>query len=208
MLSKLKSFGLVGISGYPVDVEIDLSNGLPSYDVVGLPDTSVKEGKDRIRSAIKNSGFEYPIYRIVVNLAPADTKKEGPFYDLPIALGLLTATAQLPVHSTDEYVILGELSLNGQVRKLRGILPMLISARESGFKKVIIPSENAQEASFIDGMETYAVKSLREAFEFLSGQRLISPVAISKYGDIVDIHMKEAELEDILKEIYRGVKIC
>ena len=184
MLSKLKSFGLVGISGYPVDVEIDLSNGLPSYDVVGLPDASVKEGKDRIRSAIKNSGFEYPIYRIVVNLAPADTKKEGPFYDLPIALGLLTATAQLPVHSTDEYVILGELSLNGQVRKLRGILPMLISARESGFKKVIIPSENAQEASFIDGMETYAVKSLREAFEFLSGQRVISPVAISKYEDI------------------------
>ena len=136
MLSKIKSFGLVGIEGYPVDVEVDLNNGIPAYDVVGLPDASIKEGKDRIRSAIKHSGLEYPLYKITVNLAPADTKKEGPIYDLPIALGLLSATNQFPVHATDGYVILGELSLNGEVRKVNGILPMIISARENGFKKV------------------------------------------------------------------------
>ena len=138
MLSRLKSYGLVGIEGYAIDVEIDLNNGIPSYDVVGLADTSIKEGKDRIRSAIKNTGFEYPLYKITVNLAPADTKKEGPLYDLPIALGLLAATSQIPVQSTNGYIILGELSLNGEVRKVNGILPMLISARENGFKKVII----------------------------------------------------------------------
>src|SRR5574344_365277 len=181
MLSKIKSFGLVGIDGYPVDVEIDLNNGLPVYDVVGLPDASIKEGKDRIRSAIKNSGFEYPMYKITVNLAPADTRKEGPIYDLPIALGLLSATNQLPIHSTDNFVILGELSLNGDVRKVNGILPMLISARENGFKKVIVPYQNAIEASFIEGLETYAISTLKDAVEFLNGTQQLSAVAISQY---------------------------
>lgn len=184
MLSKLKSFGLVGINGYPVDVEIDLNNGLPSYDVVGLPDASVKEGKDRVRSAIKNSGLEYPIYKITVNLAPADTKKEGPIYDLPIALGLLSATNQIPIHSTDNYVILGELSLNGDIRKVNGILPMLISAREQGYKKVIIPYQNAKEASFIEGLETFAVHSLRDLVDFFNGLKQLESVKISNYEDI------------------------
>lgn len=184
MLSKLKSLGLTGIDGFCVDIEVDLNNGLPAYDVVGLPDASIKEGKDRIRSAIKNCGYEYPIYKITVNLAPADTRKEGPVYDLPIALGLLSATDQIPVHSTDGYAILGELSLDGQVRKLKGILPMLISARENGFKKVIIPYENAKEASFIEGLETYAVKSLTEAVDFLCGRLPIFPVSISKFEDL------------------------
>lgn len=185
MLSKLKSFGLVGIEGFPVDVEIDLNNGLPGYDVVGLPDTSVKEGKDRIRSAIKNSGLDYPIYKITVNLAPADTKKEGPIYDLPIALGLLSAMNQIPIHSTDGFVILGELSLNGEVRKVKGILPMLISARENGLKKVIIPYENRMEASYIAGLEIYAVKSLAETVAFLKGELTLKPIEISNYQESV-----------------------
>ena len=185
MLSKIKSFGLVGISGYPIDVEVDMNFGLPGYDVVGLPDASVKEGKDRIRSAIKNSGFDYPLYKITVNLAPADTKKEGPIYDLPIALGLLSATDQIPVNSTKDYVILGELSLNGDVRKINGILPMLISARENGCKKVVIPFENAMEASFIAGLEVYAVKSLREVVAFLNGTISLEKVDVSSYEDKV-----------------------
>ena len=185
MLSKIKSFGLVGISGYPIDVEVDMNYGLPGYDVVGLPDASVKEGKDRIRSAIKNSGFDYPLYKITVNLAPADTKKEGPIYDLPIALGLLSATDQIPVNSTKDYVILGELSLNGDVRKINGILPMLISARENGCKKVVIPFENAMEASFIAGLEVYAVKSLREVVAFLNGTISLEKVDVSSYEDKV-----------------------
>ena len=183
MLSKIKSFGLVGIEGYPVDVEVDLNNGIPAYDVVGLPDASIKEGKDRIRSAIKNSGLEYPLYKITVNLAPADTKKEGPIYDLPIALGLLSATNQFPVHATDGYVILGELSLNGEVRKVNGILPMIISARENGFKKVIIPSQNRMEASFIAGMDIYAVDSLKQVVDYFNGLVQLSPVEISSYED-------------------------
>lgn len=181
MLSKLKSFGLIGISGYPVDVEIDLNNGLPAYSVVGLPDASIKEGKDRIMSAIKNTGLEYPLYKITVNLAPADTKKIGAFYDLPIALGLVSATDQMPIHSTDGFVILGELSLNGDVRKIRGILPMLISARENGYKKVMIPYENSMEASFIEGLEVYAVKTLREAVDFFNKTIELKPVEISSY---------------------------
>ena len=185
MLSRLKSFGLVGIDGYPIDVEIDLNNGLPGYNVVGLPDASIKEGKDRIMSALKNSGFEYPLYKITVNLAPADTRKEGPIYDLPIALGLLSATSQIPNNSTNDFIILGELSLNGDVRKVNGILPMLISAREHGFKKVIIPNENKMEASFIAGLEIYAVESLTEAADFLSGKVLIQPLATSSYEDKV-----------------------
>ena len=185
MLSKLKSFGLVGINGYPIDVEIDLHNGLPGYDVVGLPDASIKEGKDRIRAALKNSGFEYPLYKITVNLAPADTRKEGPMYDLPIALGLLAATSQIAVNSTDDYIILGELSLNGDVRKVNGILPMLISAKESGFKKVILPSQNKMEASFIAGLEIYAVNSLREAVDYLNGVVEIKPLEASSYEDKV-----------------------
>ena len=185
MLSRLKSFGLVGINGYPIDVEIDLNNGLPGYDVVGLPDASIKEGKDKIRSAIKNSGFEYPIYKITVNLAPADTRKEGPIYDLPIALGLLSATNQIPINSTNNYVILGELSLNGDVRKVNGILPMLISSRENGFKKVIIPSANKMEASFIDGLEIYAVDSLTQIAAFLNGTEELKPIETSNYQDKV-----------------------
>ena len=186
MLSKIKSLGLSGIDGYTVDVEVDINNGLPAYDVVGLPDASIKEGKDRIRSAIKNSGFQYPVYKITVNLAPADTKKEGPVYDLPIALGLLSATDQIPVHSTDEYAVLGELSLDGQLRKVKGILPMLINARKNGFKKVIIPFENAKEASFIEGIETYAVKSLTESVDFLLGRLPVLPVKISNYNELKD----------------------
>ena len=181
MLSKIKSFGLVGITGYPVDVEVDLNAGLPSYDVVGLPDASIKEGKDRIRSAIKNTGLNYPIYKITVNLAPADTKKIGAFYDLPIALGLASATDQMPIHSTDGFVILGELSLNGDVRKIRGILPMLISARENGYKKVMIPKDNSMEASYIDDLEIYAVSTLREAVDFFNKQIGIEPVKVSNY---------------------------
>lgn len=185
MLSRLKSFGLVGIDGYPIDVEIDLNSGLPGYDVVGLPDASIKEGKDRIRSALKNSGFEYPLYKITVNLAPADTRKEGPMYDLPIALGLLSATNQIPVQSTDGFVILGELSLNGDVRKVNGILPMLISARENGFKKVIIPNDNKMEASFIAGLEVYAVNCLRDVADFLNGSLEIKCLETSSYEDKV-----------------------
>ena len=169
MLAKLTSYALDGLTGYAVDVEIDINSGLPGYDMVGLASTATKESKERVRSAIKNSGFQYPAKRIIVNLAPADTKKEGPTFDLPVALGIMAATGQIENKQYKNYVIIGELSLDGQLRHVNGIMPLLISAMQEGHKKFIIPEENAREASFIEGIEVYALPTLRDVVEMLSG---------------------------------------
>ena len=176
MLASIDSFivfTLIGLKGVPVTCEVDVNNGLPALEIVGLPDTAVKESKERMRSAIKNSGFLIPTRRITVNLAPADVKKEGSNFDLSISIGLLISTGQL-VCDTSDYVFLGELSLDGSIRKINGILPTLISAREGGFKKFIIPFDNQKEASFIDGIEVYPAKTLKEVVDHLSGLALIA----------------------------------
>lgn len=170
MLAKILSFGLNGINGYPVVIELDINAGLPGYDVVGLADTAIKESKSRVKAAIKNSTFNYPINKIVINLAPADTKKEGSMYDLPIALGILVAEEVLPNAAVKDFVVLGELSLNGEIRKLNGIMPMLISAKQMGYNKFIIPKDNAMEASFIDEIEVYPVENLKQVVSFLKGE--------------------------------------
>ncbi|MBR6779180.1 MAG: YifB family Mg chelatase-like AAA ATPase [Clostridia bacterium] len=170
MLSKILSFGLNGITGYPVEIEIDINTGLPGYDVVGLADTAIKESKSRVKAAIKNSAYNYPIHKVIINLAPADTKKEGSMYDLPIALGILVCEKVIENKSLDGFVVLGELSLNGEIRKLNGIMPMLISAKQMGYNKFIIPKENAMEASFIDQVEVYPVETLRQVVDFLRGE--------------------------------------
>ena len=175
MLAKILSYGLNGITGYPVTIELDINAGLPGYDVVGLADTAIKESKSRVKSAIKNSTFNYPINKVIINLAPADTKKEGSMYDLPIALGILVAENVIENNSLNGYVVLGELSLNGEIRKLNGILPMLISAKQAGYNKFIIPKENAMEASFIDQIEVYPVENLKQVVGFLKGEILIAP---------------------------------
>ena len=184
MLSIVNSYGLSGINGYIIKCEVDISNGLPGYDIVGLVGTSMKESKERVKSAIKNTALKYPIVKITVNLAPADTKKEGPLYDLPVALGILNATEQIPENCLDDYIVLGELGLDGSVRKINGVLPILISARLQGYKKVILPKDNSQEASFIEGMEIYGVNSLKEAVDFLKGEKVIEPVKHSNYNEI------------------------
>ncbi len=170
MLAKILSYGLTGINGYPVEIQLDINAGLPGYDVVGLADTAIKESKSRVKAAIKNSSFNYPINKIIINLAPADTKKEGSMYDLPIALGILVAEEIITNKSLENFVVLGELSLNGEIRKLNGILPMLISAKQMGFNKFIIPKENAMEASFIDKIEVYPVETLKQVISFLKGE--------------------------------------
>ena len=170
MLAKILSFGLNGINGYPVVIELDINAGLPGYDVVGLADTAIKESKSRVKAAIKNSSFNYPINKVIINLAPADTKKEGSMYDLPIALGILVAEDVLPNTVVKDYVVLGELSLNGEIRKLNGIMPMLISAKQMGYNKFIIPKDNAMEASFIDEIEVYPVENLKQVVAFLKGE--------------------------------------
>lgn len=181
MLSRIPSYGLTGIKGFPVQVEVDIALGMPSYETVGLPDPAVKESKERIRSAVKNSGFHYPAERIVVNLAPADVRKSGPLYDLPIALGLLAATDQLPARAALGTMVVGELSLSGGVLPVRGVLPLLISAMGNGFRRFVIPAENAKEASYLEGAEIYPVKSLRQAAEFFSGRSRLEPVAHADY---------------------------
>lgn len=189
MLSKICSYALSGIEGFLVEVEVDITGGLPKYELVGLGDTAIKESKERVRSAIKNSGFDYPPKSITINLAPADLKKEGPFYDLAIAVGIISASAhdkseRIDTEKLKEYVIVGELSLDGNVKGVKGILPLLISARKAGFKKFILPHKNVVEASYISGIEVYGVKSLTETIEFLRDEREINPVQISNFEQV------------------------
>ena len=184
MLAKVVSFGLKGVEGYKIDIETDVSNGLPHFEIVGLADTAIKEAKERVRSGIKNSGLEYPSKRITVNLAPADMKKEGALYDLGIAVGILSCNAEYEIKNEREYAYLGELSFDGSVKKIKGVLPLLISARALGYRKFIIPKENAVEASFITGIEVYGVSSLSETLKFLKGEVVIAPVKPCKFEEI------------------------
>lgn len=180
MLSKVISYALVGLEGVPVEVETDINKGAVKYELVGLPDAAVKESRERVYSAIRNSGLRFPINKITVNLAPADIKKEGSQYDLPIAISLLMASEQLYANVGDT-VILGELALDGALRPVTGILPVIIAAKGRGYKKFIVPIGNANEASYIEGIRVYALKSLKEAFELLSGRGNYSPVEVRSF---------------------------
>lgn len=181
MYAKVLSYGLNGLKGFLVEAEADVNKGLPSYDVVGLPDASVKESRERIKAAFKNSGFTYPVARIIINMAPADMRKEGSLYDLPIAISILAANQQMPVKNIGRTIIVGELALDGAVRSINGVLPILISARQAGFTRAVIPKENSQEARYIEGMEVFGVYSLGEAVEFLSGVKKLAPIDVEKW---------------------------
>ncbi len=169
MLSSIQSYGLNGIAGFSVQVQVDIANGLPSFETVGLPDAAVRESRERVRAAIKNSGFAFPISRITVNLAPADLKKEGSVYDLPIAIGILEAAGQIPPEQTKGLLFLGELALDGTVRAIDGVLPMVIDAFAHGAEKIILPEGNAEEAAYITGATILPVNTLRQAVECLRG---------------------------------------
>ena len=176
MLAKVTSFALIGLDGVPVEVEADINRGMTAYELVGLPDAAVKESRERINSAIRNSRLHFPVNRVTVNLAPADIKKEGSHYDLPIAMAILKASEQLGDASTDGYVMLGELALDGSIRPVSGVLPVLISAKKRGFTRFIIPFANANEAAYIEGIEAYALKSLTEAVSLVTGAAQFAPV--------------------------------
>lgn len=196
MLCKLNGFALDGLDGYSVAIETDISNGLPSYELVGLASTATKESKERIRSAIKNSGYLYPQKRITVNLAPADTKKEGPSFDLGIAVALLIASEQLNCDSYKKYVFLGELSLDGQLRHVSGVMPILITAMQAGFTDFIIPSCNAKEASYIDGLNVYAFDSLKEVVSFLKDGQA-KKVELVSFNSACDNKTFEYDFKDV-----------
>ena len=175
MFSKITSFALNGLDGVPVEVETDINKGMVAYDLVGLPDAAVKESRERVRSAIRNSALNFPVTKITINLAPADLKKEGSHFDLPLAVSILKASDQL--NADTDFVFLGELALDGALRPVAGILPILISARDRGFTRFIVPFPNANEASYIEGVTVYALKSLKDTVDFLKGEAQFSPVA-------------------------------
>jgi len=168
MLASLRSAALFGVEAYPVQIEVDVSFGLPSFTMVGLPDTTVRESRDRVRLAIRNSGFEFPHHRITVNLAPADVRKAGSSFDLPIALGVLATTGQLATQALDDTLVLGELSLDGGINAIRGVLPIAVAARRLGLTRLLLPPQNAPEASVIDGLEVCVVRSLADALDALN----------------------------------------
>ncbi len=175
MLAKVISGANVGLSSTPVTIEVDIaSQGLPSFTIVGLADRAIEEAKERVRSAIKNSGAEFPAKKIIINLAPADLQKEGPLYDLPIAIGLLIASEQLVADLSDT-LILGELSLDGSLRSTNGVLPLTLLAKSLGLNRVFVPFDNALEAAVVDGIDVYPFKSLLEVFQFLTGQKEMEP---------------------------------
>jgi len=175
LLAKVDTFSLLGIDAFPVEVEADISPGLPSFHIVGLPDPAVKEAKERVTSAIKNSQFSFPSRRITINLAPADIKKEGSLFDLPIALGILKAQNVVKNAHFDSYAVLGELSLDGMVRRVNGVLPIVLKAKERGIKAIILPEVNAKEAAVVEGVDIYPVSSLYQVVCFLNGEIKLTP---------------------------------
>lgn len=174
MYTKIMSAGVFGMNAYPVEVEVDTFRGLPSFEIVGLPDAAVKESRDRVRAAFQNCGFEFPVQKITVNLAPADLKKTGPIYDLPIFLGLLAASGQTHADFSGS-LFLGELTMNGGVRRVQGVLPMALMAREQGFSKIFVPAENLREASAVQDIELYGIETVSEVVDFLEGVRELKP---------------------------------
>ncbi|MEG1862991.1 MAG: YifB family Mg chelatase-like AAA ATPase, partial [Oscillospiraceae bacterium] len=178
MFSKIYSFGVLGIEGYTVAVETHLSGGLPGFEIVGLPDNAVKEAKERVRSAIKNSHLSYPASRITVNLAPSDVKKAGAVYDLPILLGILSANGEIPPVN-EKYAFAAQLSLDGGLRGVSGILPMAIKAKEEGFTHFFVSEENANEASAVDGLNIFAISHILELLSFFKGGTTLEPYIYS-----------------------------
>ncbi len=175
MLARVYSCAVIGLEGVIVEVEVDYSNGLPAVIIVGLPDAAVQESRERVQTAVKNAGLNFPRHRVVVNLAPASVRKEGPAYDLPIALGVLVLAGFLPQEAIEGSLVIGELSLDGIVRHTRGVLPMAATARANGFKRIFVPEVDAPEAALIPDLEVIPVKSLADLYKHLSGRRLIEP---------------------------------
>ena len=182
MLSITKSMALYGLQGFLIDVQVDISAGMPSWNIVGLPDASVKEAKERVKTAIKNSGYELLSRKIVVNLAPAEIKKEGSIFDLPIAVGILIGLEVIKKEKTEDILMIGELSLNGKLNSINGALPICIEAKKQGIKQVILPKQNEKEASVIEGIETLGVNDLNEVVCYLNGEETINPPSVKVPG--------------------------
>ena len=207
MLSIIKSIALQGLQGYLVSAQIDVSSGMPNFEIVGLPDITVKESKERIKTAIKNSGLQFLSRKIVVNLSPANIRKEGSFFDLPIAVGVLIATENIKNPHLEKYLkdtaIIGELSLNGNVEKVNGILPICMEAKKLGIKRFILPKSNASEASIIEGIDILPVSHLSEIVKFFNGNSIIEKEKnisfSSKFNSIYEFDFSDVKGQENVK---------
>ncbi len=210
MLSKINSMALQGLDGYLIEVQVDVSNGMPCWEMVGLPDTSVKEAKERVKTAIKNSGYEMLSKRIVINLAPADTKKEGSIFDLPIAIGILVDLGEIKNDELNEIAFIGELSLDGKINRVNGILPMCIEAKKLGIKKLIVPKENAKEAAIVKEMEVLGASTLKQVVMYLNKEKEIKKVEVDleKLFDVQDKYLLDFSEVKGQENIKRALEIA
>ncbi len=196
MFCRIKSGGVLGIEGFEVDVEVDISNGLPQFSIVGLPDKAINEAKDRVRSALKNTGFQLPVKRITVNLSPSHLKKQGTFYDLPMALGIIRLSTGLDF--PEDYVVMGELSLDGKINPVKGVLPVVLSLKKLGYRCFIVPMRNAKEAGIVEGVEVYGFESLKDVVDFLVGNIKKEPVRV----DLQEIFSNFESFDVDFSEVY------
>ena len=197
MSKNIKTIALNGVIGDLVEVQTDISKGLPNFEIVGLPDASVKESKERIKAAIKNTGIEFPSRKIIINLAPASTKKEGSSYDLPIAVGILGALNEISNKNLENTVFIGELSLDGKINHINGVLPMCIEAANLGIRKIILPKANEREAAVVKELEIIGVRNLKELIQYLNGESKIEKTEV----DIVEIFNKQKKSIEDFSEI-------
>lgn len=206
MIAKVRSMGLQGIGGYEVLLEVYISNGLPAFDVVGLPDAAVREARERVRAAIKNNGYRFPVSRMTVNLAPADKKKAGTLYDLPMFIGILAADGDID-EPGDDCAFIGELSLSGELRPVYGALPMAIAAARCGVKKLFVPADNAAEAAFADGISVYPVKNVDELLRLMRGEVNIDPAAAPALDTLME-HMPDFSEVKGQENVKRALEIA
>ena len=197
MLARTLSYGLSGVSGFRVMVEVFAANGLPALEIIGLPDASIKESRDRVNAAITNSGFAMPLARLVVNLAPADIRKEGPSFDLPIAVSIMAATKQLPNQDLSDTLMIGELSLDGSLQPIKGALPMVISASENGVENVILPEGNAEEVACIQNINVYPARNLSQVVNHLRGRERILPQVQRSYQEILNTSRPMVDMSQV-----------
>lgn len=197
MLSIIKTMSTQGLDGYLIEVQVDVSPGMPDWIIVGLPDTSVKEAKERVRTAIKNSGYEFQSKKIVVNLAPANTRKEGSLFDLPIAIGILTNFGKIKKQNLEDTVFVGELSLDGKINKAKGVLPICIEAKKIGIKRIILPKEDAKEAAIVKELQVIGVSTLDQLVDYLNDELVIE----STKTNIEELWNKEQKYDVDFSEV-------
>ncbi|MGB9590422.1 MAG: magnesium chelatase domain-containing protein, partial [Candidatus Hydrothermia bacterium] len=196
MFVKVISAGLRGVDAFPVDVEVDLSQGMPYFALVGLPEAAVKESRERIQSAMANSGLFFPLRRLRINLAPADIKKEGTALDLPIAIGILAAAGNIPAETLGRFLVLGELSLDGKLRGVKGALPSAVLARDMSLSGIVVPADNGPEAAVVEGIDVYALDDLSQAVEFFRGISF-SPCRLDRQKAFADYSFYDVDFGEV-----------